>query len=204
MAITNGYATLAEIKAELGGVDDSDDDSRLEIIVEAISRTIDLHCGRRFYAASETRYYTPEFTDMLIVDDLLSVTTLKADSTGDRVYNETWSATDYDLLPLNATLDGYPYTRIEITPNGTKSFPVIRKSVELTGSFGYSATTPPMINRACLLTAEQLFKRADTIFGVVGTIGGEQIMQMAEDVLRSDPHISMLLDPFVRVGVLAV
>ena len=50
MAITNGYATLTEIKAALG-INDNVDDTRLELAVETASREIDQFCNRTFYNA---------------------------------------------------------------------------------------------------------------------------------------------------------
>ena len=50
MAITNGYATLAQIRAELGYASGSTaDDTRLEACVEAASRQIDGWTGQRFW-----------------------------------------------------------------------------------------------------------------------------------------------------------
>jgi len=48
MAITNGYATLAEIKAYMS-ISDTTDDSLLENLVESASRSIDRIANRRFY-----------------------------------------------------------------------------------------------------------------------------------------------------------
>jgi len=145
LAISNGYSTLAEAKARLG-ITDTVDDAVLEAVVEAVSRWIDNFCNRRFYrnSSDETRYYTARYSDLLeLDDDLSSLTTLKTDDDGDRTYDETWASTDYDLLPANASLDSKPYTRIEITPQGSKSFPVnMPKGVEIVGKFGYGATAP--------------------------------------------------------------
>jgi hypothetical protein len=63
MAITNGYVTLPELKARLYSANpnmqqDPLDDAGLERVIEAVSRWIDADRGRRFYAATETRYYT--------------------------------------------------------------------------------------------------------------------------------------------------
>lgn len=48
MAITNGYATLAEVKSALR-ITDSVDDTLLEMAVESASRLIDGYAGRFFY-----------------------------------------------------------------------------------------------------------------------------------------------------------
>lgn len=172
-------------------------DGILENVIEAASRKIDAHCHRRFYAASETRYYTPKISRMLFVDDLLSVTTLKTDDDGDRTYENTWAATDYDLLPLNAALDGEPYTMIEVTPNGSYAFvPSLTKSVEIAGSFGYASTTPDEVNEACLILGARLFKRKDAPFGVIGSPDLGELRNLRID----DPDVLSLLKGVKRVG----
>jgi len=70
MSITNGYCTLQELKVRLD-ITDSDDDAILESNIGAVSRQIDGWCGRVFYARDEqTRYYTAERNDYLVVDDI--------------------------------------------------------------------------------------------------------------------------------------
>lgn len=194
MAITNGYATLAELKARLG-ITDTPDDAVLEAVIEAASRAIDGETGRVFYAATATRYFTAEDSELLFVDDLLSVTTLKTDLDGDRTYETTWAATDYDLEPYNST----PYTRIQIAPRGTRTFPTGRRGVEIAGSWGYAATAPDAINEACLLMAARLFKRKDAVFGVLMNpeFGTARLPQVDQDV-------KLLIRPFVRMNLGAV
>ncbi|HAM40518.1 MAG TPA: hypothetical protein DCP69_04085 [Candidatus Omnitrophica bacterium] len=138
MKLTNCYCTLAELKARLT-VSDTIDDAALKSVMESVSRLIDTYCGRRFYVETRTRYFTPTSADMLDVDSLLSVTTLGTDDDGDRTYENTWAATDYDLMPLNAPYESppRPYTYITVTPNGTYSFPNLVKSVSILGSWGF-------------------------------------------------------------------
>ncbi len=194
MAIVNGYATLAELKVRVG-ITDTGDDAVLEAVIEAASRAIDGETGRVFYAATATRYFTAEDSELLFVDDLLSVTTLKADEDGDRTYETAWAVTDYDLEPYNST----PYTRIQIAPKGTRTFPTGRRGVEIAGSWGYAATAPDAINEACLLMAARLFKRKGAPFGVLMNpdLGTARIPQI-------DPDVKLLLKPFVRLSIGAV
>lgn len=201
MAITNGYVTLEEVKKfiELG---DFEDDAEVEVNIETISRAIDSITWRRFYATTETRYYTPARHDTLSVDDLLDITgvsgTLKTDDDGDRTYENTWAATDYDLMPFNAALEGEPYTSIEITPNGDYRFPKgLSKSVELKGSFGYAATTPKPIHDACLLGINRLISRKHTPLGVGGSpvLGG---LSVVVKELKSDPDFMNLVSHYIR------
>jgi len=194
MAITNGYATLAEVKARLG-INDSNEDSVIEATIEAASRLIDQATGRVFYATTATRYFTAADPDLLFLpDDLLSVTTLKTDEDGDRTYEITWAATDYDLEPYNAT----PYTRIQVAPRGTRTFPPTRRGVEIVGSWGYNATGsyPDMVNEACLILAARYYKRKDSPFGTTGT-AEYGIMRLS----KTDPDVAGLLRGFVRPGI---
>ena len=194
MAITNGYATAAELKTRLG-IDDTSSDTVLENIIEATSRAIDAYCMRRFYAATETRYFQSRDADHMWVPDLLSVTTLQTDHDGDRTYEYTWAATDYDLLPANATLDGWPYNEIATTPAGNYFFPTSNnaKSVKITGSWGFASTTPDAVNEACLIVAAQFFMRKDAPWGVSG---GSGFIQQIKQVLRDDPQVRALLGQY--------
>jgi len=200
MSITNGYASLAEIRARLG-IKDSDDDAKLESIVEAISRAIDMQCSRRFYvdASDATRYFTAEFVDVLYAGDLVSVTTLATDAGGSRTYQTTWLATDYDLEPFSAALDGWPYTKICVTPQGRYSFPTLSKGVKLIGKWGWPAVPKP-ISEACLLAGEKLFKRKDAIFGVVGS----PEMGVLKQMMRDDPDLAILMNPYIKFDILGM
>lgn len=175
-------------------------DAVLESGVEAASRAIDAYTGRRFYQADETRYYKPEDGDVIFIDDFTAISALASDDDGDGTYENAWAATDYVKLPSNAALDSEPYTMVEVAAYGDYSFPVgVRKGAKVTGTFGYSASAPVMIKEVCLLLAQQIFKRKDAIFGTVGSVGGEQIMAMAADVLAKDPHLKLMITPYVRL-----
>ena len=75
MAITNGYCSLAEIKAALRIPSaDTVDDALLETAVESASRLVDGFAGRNFYAnGTATRYYTPEDRIVCNVHALASI-----------------------------------------------------------------------------------------------------------------------------------
>ncbi len=174
------------------------DDAVFESVVEAISRLIDERTGRRFFTTSEdeTRYFTAENSDLLRIGDIVSLTSIKTDEDGDRVYERTWSATDYDLEPFNAALDGKPYSQIRTTPNGLYAFPTTRKGVQLVGKFGWSAA-PKLAKEACLLQAERIFKRKDAPFGVLGSA------EMGQSIVipKFDPDVEQMLAPLVRLRI---
>ena len=171
----------------------------METAIEAASRWIDEKTGARFYASTETRYYTAEWSDLLYIDDLISVTTLKTDEDDDGTYEVTWTTDDYHLEPRNAALRNRPYRQIRITSDGDYSFPVrVRHGVELAGSFGYASSTPTAIKQACLLLAQRLYKRREAIFGVAGNVNvGISVVQAN---IRQDADIMTLLESVDRRG----
>lgn len=204
MAPTNGYCTAAQFKTH-AGITDTTDDTTIDRVITAVSRAIDDHCHRRFWVnaaeSPETRYHTAEWPDLLQVDDVVSLTSLKSDHDGDRVYEYTWLNTDYDLEPYNASLDGKPYTRIELAPRGTRQFPVgMRRGVELVGRFGWPAV-PPVVTEACLIQSLRIFKRKDSPFGIAGA---SEFGQLAILKPRLDPDVELMLIPVIsmRDGVL--
>ena len=108
MAITDGYTTLAEVKAILRITDDVDD-ALLETCVEAASRQIETHCERVFLPTTATRVFTPDGSYVVSIDDLSELTTFKTSSAADGNFNITWQSTDFQLEPLNG-LTGSSYS----------------------------------------------------------------------------------------------
>jgi hypothetical protein len=202
MAISNGYATLSDVKAALRipGAD-TQDDSLLEISIEAASRQIDGFCERVFTQSTATRIYRPTDVFTVDIDDLQSLTFLKTDSDGSGVFSTTWSATDYQLNPLNGISGGIrsPYTQIRAV--GEYLFPIYEPqnvnaneaSVQIAGVWGF-ATIPTAIKQATIILSMRQFKRYDSPTGVMG-FGDLGVMRVG----AVDPDISALLMPFRRM-----
>jgi hypothetical protein len=90
MTITNGYATLAELKAVMRIPSaDTIDDALLNTSIEAASRQLDGHCERVFYSTSGTRLYTPNDSLVVETDDIITLTTLKTSPDGKSVFGTT-------------------------------------------------------------------------------------------------------------------
>lgn len=171
MAITNGYCTLAEIKASLA-ISDSVDDTPLEAAVTAASRMIDDYTNRFFYQdgsvqTPQSRYYTSVDNWRLSVDDFVSLTEVATDENMGYNYDTIWAATDYLVDPVNNPRRGWPLTRL--TAVDRYIFPrYLPQSVKLTGIWGWSAV-PAEVNMACLLQAARLFVRRQSPFGIAGS-----------------------------------
>lgn len=183
-------------------------DTQLEQLIETSSRWIEKYCGRRFYGAPETRYYTADDDFEIVVDDLTSVSVLKTDDNADGVFETTWPSTSYLLKygdNYNAAEDGKPYTQIEAALNGNRAFPTaVRRGVLVAGTFGYASGTtaadacPDPIHDAALLLAERLYKRKDAPLGVAGAAPlGQQPVRITS--MSADPDLRDLLAPYRRL-----
>lgn len=198
MAITNGYATLAEVKSAMR-IMDNVDDTLLELAIESASRQIDGHCERVFYeTVGDTRVYTAMDNYLTEIDDLASITSLKTNTDGETnggvAFDTTWKATDYQLEPLNGQAGGIVTPATFIRAVGDFLFPRIgdQALVEVTGNFGWSET-PMAIRQATIILAQRQFKRYDSPLGVAG-IGDIGIIRVS----RIDPDVASLVAPFRR------
>jgi hypothetical protein len=197
MAITNGYATLAQIKAA-ARIQDSIDDSLLEMAVESASRAIDGHAGRYFYSTgTATRYYAAEDSFIVQIDDVSSTAlTLQTSSGGDGVFDTTFAVGDYQLEPLNGNVDGLavPYTRIRAVENYLFPVEAEQALVKLTAVFGW-ASVPIAITQACIIQASRIYKRLDSPLGVAG-FGDLGAISVTRDI---DPDVAQLVAPYRRI-----
>ena len=197
MAITNGYATLVQVKAALR-ISDSVDDSLLEMAVESASRAIDGHAGRYFYSSgTATRYYASENDFITQIDDVSSTAlTLQTSSAADGIYNITWAVGDYQLEPLNGNVDGLavPYTRIRAVNNYLFPTATDEAVVKLTAVFGWNSV-PIAITQACIIQASRIFKRLDSPLGVAG-FGDLGAISVTRDI---DPDVAQLVAPYRRM-----
>jgi hypothetical protein len=195
VSISNGYATLTEIKSALR-ITDTLDDSLLEMAIESASRLIDGYANRSFYSAgTATRYFVANDSFLTVIDDLVTLTSLETSSDGDG-FDTTWTASDYQLEPLNGYVDGLqtPYT--EIRAVGDFLFPIIGEEalVKIVGAWGYSSI-PITIKQACILQASRIYKRLDSPLGVAG-FGDLGVIRVSS---RLDPDVAQLVDPYRKV-----
>lgn len=192
MAITNGYCTLADVKAALR-ITDAVDDSLLEMAVESASRLIDGYAYRYFYnAGTATRDFVAEDSYLTIIDDLISISELK---TTDEIGSDyvTWSADDYQLRPVNGKIDGLsvPYTSILSTDDLLFNIKGQQALVRVTGVWGWSAV-PIAIKQATVIQSSRIYKRLDSPLGVAG-FGDLGAIRVGRAL---DPDVEQLVMPY--------
>jgi len=114
MAIINGYATLAEIKAnKVITSTDVTDDAFIEQMIENTSRLIDQQTGRWFYPKVQTRLQdVPLGYELRLDADLLEVTTV---TNGDL---DVVTSTEYTTRPPNDT----PIWSVRLKPSASLSW----------------------------------------------------------------------------------
>lgn len=196
------YCTVEELKSRLGiASTDTQDDFELRLAVDSVSRWIDQHCERHFWRATQTRYFVPTSQYCLAIDDLVSLTTLKTDSSGDGTFETTWASSDYQLRPVNATAgaEAAPYTEIKAV--STQTFPVPYATLarsdraEVVGVFGWPAV-PAAVKDAALMLAAETLKMKDAPFGVAG------FGEFGAVRVRANPLVMARLAPYRKYGAL--
>ena len=201
MAISNGYATLAQVKAA-ARITDTVDDDMLEMAIESSSRLIDSVCERRFYTAgTETHYYVPTNSYVVDTDDMPGTAiTIETSSAADGVYDVSWVLyRDAQLEPLNRNSSGLTFPVNRIRAVGEYLFPmdsIGTTTVKVTSTFGFNAgtaTIPMAIRQATIISALRVYKRLDSPLGIAGfgDLG-------AVRVSRVDPDIAAMVAPFRR------
>ena len=201
MAITNGYCTLAEVRASAKfPASDTADDGLLERAVESASRRVDGYCGRFFYQTSSVAVKCYPFDDYnLPTDDIPTTTvTLKTDDNGDGTFETTWTqGVDYQLEPLNAQVYYRPYRRIVAI--GGKTFPQAflpnKPLVEVTTTWGW-ASIPTDIREATVILALRIYQRPSSALGVAGFNDTGAVM-----VRSVDPDVREMLTPYRIPGL---
>jgi hypothetical protein len=197
------YASLPEFKAWVS-LSDTIDDVVATSVLEAVSRWIDEHTDTHFWqdgtvGVPVARTFVsngPGCRDFEI-DDLVSISTLKTDDAGDGTFETTWSASDYQLQPVNRPT-GHPYTKIEAI--GSLTFPARTAPgsrsdrVEITGVWGW-AVVPAPVHLACLIQASRELKRRLSPEGVIGP--SEFGVRVGS---RLDPDVELMLSEYTRTA----
>lgn len=205
MSLAHAYCGLDQLRARLGlQANDGRDDEALEGLIEACSRAIDAECfsgDSQFYPVTATRYFTATCGGELVVDDLLSVSSLKTDLDGSGTFGTTWAVGDFALAPYNnqSLAQPRPYWRIERLLLGANWFPIRGRGVQITGTWGWctDANRPKQVEIVCLREAHFAFSANTTPYGMTT---GDGSAAVAPAISLSN-YSKQMLAPFKRVTV---
>jgi hypothetical protein len=187
MALGDTYATLAELKTHVGiPVDEDMKDEVLQWALDSASREIENCCERQFNKTTTASQRTYRLScDSVEVDDFWTTDGLVIDG-------NAYAADDYDLWPLNGTVNGVPgWPYGEIVSYG-RHLPDDR--VTVTAQWGWDAVPAP-VKQACLMLAAKNYKLADSPLGVAG-FGEFGVVRV-----RDMPDIDRKLKKYKRIVV---
>lgn len=203
MALGDLYISLEELKDVLQ-VAHANQDERITNALRSSSRGIDKYCGRQFNKAGSVsaRVFRPEGRLLVKVDDFHTTAglVLATDDDDDGVFETTWSASDYQVEPLNGVVDGEPgWPWWTIRAVGSRNFPCSprgRATVRVTADWGWAAVPEP-VREACQIVALETYKLPEAPFGVAG------IAEFGVMRVRDNPMAKARLDPYQRYPYLA-
>ena len=146
--MTNSYVSLDVFKGEgVMNIAGDGGDGRLLSLLEGVSRMVDRYCNRYFYVLEATRRFDGDGGERLLVPDLVSIDEggLRTDDDMDGVFETTWDAGDYVLLPLNAdpgsrgNAGSRPYTSVAVSGSvgNERRWPAGRATVQVAGQWGW-------------------------------------------------------------------
>jgi hypothetical protein len=200
---TGLYVSVAELLDQFGATAADVDPARMEQECKAASRAVDKWCRRRFWqnTAPVARRFKPDTSWLCFVRDIASLTGLevRTDDAGDASFTTLWTASDYQLEPLDAEADGGAYCWTRLRSVEGQAFPWLpygRPGVKVTARWGWSQVPEP-VRDATRLLATRLYLRKDAPFG---NEGGFSEMGPVR-IVASDPDMTRLLRPFRRVVV---
>lgn len=184
------------------GISDSDDDSTLARAVDAVNGAVVRWCGFPLRAFDRTeivdasaRYFAPTDQCRLFVTDFWETSALAVavDYADTGTYSTTWTnGVEFMPGPVNAAADGEPYTYLDVLSG---YLPYNRRpSVKVTAAWGWAAI-PAEVTQAALIKAAQIWKRKDSIDGVLGGFADFGAVRISK---YDDPHVLGLLQPYKR------
>lgn len=165
------YTDKATIDSYLGVTLDAGLTTFINLTIGAVTSFIEQYCGeerfgKRVFEAPTpdndvTKYFDGNGTQKLPVGDLKSLTSLTIDDVL-QVVDE-----DYYLKPYNASLEGKPYSYIELVQPGGRTnsrlgtiyeFEKDQRNVKVVGKFRYSDTVPSDIKLIATKLASETLK----------------------------------------------
>lgn len=195
MAITNGYATLIQLKSAIG-IADGIDDPMLEMAIESASRQIDSYTERYFYnAGTAVKIFAPIDNWVCPTEDFITLTKVETSEDGES-YDTEWTADDWQAEPLNGRAGGLvtSYTQIRAVEDYLFPYRNGEATVRLTGTWGWSAV-PIAITQATIILASRIFKRLDSPLGIISNDLGSMRVGF-----RLDPDVQHLIDPYRKIA----
>lgn len=184
------YTTLTSLKRQLGiATWETGDDDLLTALIARAQAAIDDHCRRWFEARTATRYYRndPRIRrgQVLLLDaDLLTLTSLINGDGQTIPLDQVW------LEPRNEP----PYGSLRLKTSYIWNYNTDGE-VQVTGTWGYSATAPGDVVQATERWAAYMYRQKDSSVFDVTADPSAGIITTPQGIPKD---VKILLAPFVR------
>lgn len=161
--------TVDDVKQTLG-IEDTVDDLEINVAVEAATAMIEQYCGRQFSqdAVASARVYVATNSYLVQVDDISTTSglILETDPGADGTFDQTWTAADYQLEPLNGIINGQTWPYHTIRAIRSLYFPQDygQALIRVTARWGW-ASVPTAVKQAAIIQTITVFKSPDAPFG---------------------------------------
>jgi hypothetical protein len=210
--MSTSYATLEQVKAVVPDVDwGTAYNAEILRLIARVSRTFDKmtkrYPGAYLVAAATVRYFdgVPNWGTKLWIDELAAVPTKIEISPTGKVDGPGGTGGTYDelavasviLLPHDAPAKGVPYKRIHINTDIEHSlaWPIYRRSIKITGKWGYSTSIPDDVNEAVIAQTVRMFKQGQQGFRDVSAIAEIGQLRYAQAL---DPFFASIVEAYKR------
>lgn len=187
----SNYCTSSDIR-------DLADDQELSavvlgLIIPAVSRAIDRHCRRRFYATTAAKPHDFDPDKIRLTDDLLSLTSVTTTA------GNSLTAADFLFDPITP-----PYARLILKPYRMMTYAdTPKQAITVTGSWGYSTTTPEEVAIVAKLWTLMLYRRLDLVGVDAARIAGVSL-QIPTLTDKLPEELAGWLKPLVKHRIGAV
>ena len=161
--------SVDDVKTALG-IEDTIDDLTINLAVESATAMIQQYCGRQFTqdSTATARVYVATNPYLVHVDDISTTVGLivKTDPGADGTFDQTWTAADYQLEPLNGKISGQTWPYHTIRAIRSLYFPqdYNQALIQVTARWGW-ASVPYAVKQAAIIQAITVFKSPDAPFG---------------------------------------
>jgi hypothetical protein len=197
------YVTAHQLAGALRIEAEGDAFDDLNRAAHVASRAIDEICDQVFGllddSNDEVRLFTRTTSMTCYFDVASSVTEVEVDKFATGSWTVLTEGTDYVLERVSVASvrqADRPYNRLKLRPRSVNWLPAANQCVRVTGRFGW-AETPWQVIEAAGLLGQQLFKRRqEAPFGVI-SFGIDNATAIR--LLKNDPHLCNLLEPFMPV-----
>lgn len=189
------YATRTELKSLLK-ITDTDRDAQLDDALAAAEAAVDQRCGRTFTLATEAsaRTFSARRQVLSTADGQRLILRTDIGSTDDLAVaigtTGAWTTitASVETWPLNALAEGRPITSLLLLGGAWPSSGGQR--VQVTARWGWPSVPEP-VQQATRILAMRLWKRKDSVEGMVGSAEWG-----VARISRVDPDVEALLAPY--------